>query len=434
MNEQLGKLYAELKQYASEDAERDGAGSLFQSFRARLIELARRVTEIVAAQTMQQFREWVRDTREKFVGIAGHIPGNVNTCISDLTTQTENNLAGSERRYAKKTIQLEKNKVLWERRFGPSLAANLDEPLQKNIYWVFGIVIFLVAIESVVNTPLFKDAAQNDLGVVGGALMAITVAMVNIGVSLLLAFAGHRFFYTNNYYRIFGVGMIFLFLVWAIAFNSFIAIARESLVVSTDPDSSNLYFVLLLALGIASAVIAFWKMWSFLDPYKKARQCIQDLDATREEFEWEVCAALIAEQDRCNDISAEIRQREVEIAARFQYDEADFSHLHSTAMAETNKIFESYYQEYCPMKVDPDPDRPTVTPKNAMEFGFGIADDDWSFFKEMKKLLNERIDMATQTWLPKLHDLLEKISDLIQRFKTVIRAKLLEWEKIAQPI
>ena len=103
-----------------------------------------------------------------------------------------------------------------------------------------------------------------------------------------------------------GPVMIGVFLLWAFGFNHLVAQYRESLLIAAEESSSTMNYVLLFALGAAVAGISFWKMWSFLDPFKQARKCLDDLQATKDNFKKSVCADLNNAQNRYNEISAQI--------------------------------------------------------------------------------------------------------------------------------
>ena len=420
-----------IKENATADAMLDGTGDRFQRFRLRLPMLARSVAEDNTASTVRSFREWADEFSQKFVKTAGDIPENSDIFVKQLEVQTAGNLAGATAQYSGKIIQLGKDKKLWERRFGPSLHTNLDKPPQKNAFLLAGLVLFLVAVESIANSQFFAEG--NQFGFVGGALKAIAISFGNILIPLGLAFFGHRWFYAHDSFRILGPVMIGVFLLWAFGFNYFVAQHRESLLITAGKNFNIMDSVLLFALGAAAAGFSFWKMWSFLDPFKQARKCMDDLRVTTEKFEEGVCSDLNNAQNRCNDVSAQIRQWEAEIPNKFRFEEANFSRANGETIGKTNRVFAIYYQQYCVMKVDPDPDEPIVTPENAAEYSAGITDADWRFFAEMKTLLHDQINTATQEWIPKLQDVLQEIIELIKRFNAVIVAKLLEWKAQAQP-
>ena len=417
---------ADIKRYAADDATVDGTDSLFQAFTARLVALADIITNKDAAGTAKKFHNWVDECRQKFEEMAEYIPSNPAIFVDNLEIRTQSNLTAAKAKYKTKITQLGKDKAAWEKHFGPSLQANLDESSHGNAYWLVGLILFLLAAESVANSQFFAEGSE--FGLLGGTLTAITVSFGNILIPLGLAFFGHRWFYRCDSYRVLGMVMIGLFFLWALGFNHLVAQYRESLLAAASQDSSTLNYVLLFALGTAVAGISFWKMWSFLDPYKQARKCVNNLKDAKKKFEQEVYADLGEMQDKCNNIDAEINRMKVGIPARFQKYEANFTHTHKSAIAGTNKIFASYYRQYCVAKVDPDPGEPVVTLENAEKYGVGITDADRHYLAEMKRLLSDQIATATKEWVQKLHDILDKINQLIRKFQTVITAQLQAWE------
>lgn len=420
----------EIQQHASADAMLDGTGSLFQAFNARLIAIAKIITTDSTEISVNKFREWTGENSQKFVQMAGDISDNSDIFVQSLETITLGNLAQADDAYSTKIIQLTKDKATWENRFGPRLQAHLSEPPQKNRYWLGGLVFILVAIESLANSQFFAEGSS--FGLLGGTLTAITISLGNVFIPLGLAFLGHLWFYRYDSYRALGVVMIVLFLIWALGFNHIVAQYRESLLTAASQDSSILNYVLLFTLGTTVAGFSFWKMWSFLDPYKQARKCLNDFKTAQEDFKKDVFADLTMAQNKYNDIGAEIGQMKAEISAGFQQDEANFSLVHNEVIDKINEVFSSYHLKYCVMKVNPDPELPVVTLENVSEYGGGITDANRRFFAEMKTLLDGQVDTAAQEWTPKLLDLLTKINALITRFQNVIIAKLLEWKTSAQ--
>ena len=358
--------------------------------------------------------------------MAGKIPGNLDNYIGGLETRTQGNLTAAQETHATKITQLGEDKSAWEKRFGPSLQTSLEESSQGNVYWLVGLVFFLLAAESVANSQFFAEGSE--FGLLGGTLTAITVSFGNVLIPLGLAFFGQRWFYRYDSYRALGMVMVGLFLLWAFGFNHLVAQYRESLLAAASQDSSTLNYVLLFALGVAVAGISFWKMWSFLNPYQQARKCVKDLEDAKEKFEQDVYADLSEAEKQCNSIEAEINQMEVDIPTRFQREEANFTRVHQAAIAATNEIFASYHGEYCVKKVDPDPKKPVVTLKNAEEYGVGITEAERVYLAEMNTLLSSQIATATEKWIQKLDDILARINQLIKKFQAVVTAQLQGWE------
>ena len=417
---------------ASKDATLDGTGSIFQSFKARLTQLAGMVTDNLVTGTVKEFGDWADKTRQNLESIAGEVPSKSDIFINSLDQATMSNLAVASSEYATKIVNLEKESRSWHKRF-PELTLNLDKPQEKNGFLLGGVIFILFVVESVINSQFF--AKGSEFGLLGGTLTAIAISSGNVLIPLGLALFGHRWFYQHDSYRSLGIVMIGLFLLWAFGFNHLVAQYRESLVLvagtvpgTDDIDSSTLNYVLLFALGAAVAGISFWKMWFFLDPFKHARKCIDDLNDAKEEFKNAVCDDLRVAEKRFNDINSEINKMGKIIPGKFEQTEAEFKHIHSNAIDKTNRLFSIYHSEYCVIKVDPDPDCPVITPETATEHNVGIRNADWVFFNDIKVLLNKSVDTATQEWVPKLDDILAKINDLIKRFTDVITARLLEWQ------
>ena len=418
---------ADIEEYAEKDAEIDGTDSLFQRFKARLTELAKIITKNATTSTVREFRDWVGNIRQKFETMSGDIPGSSDIYVTGLETKTRSNLTAAEAKYAAKIIQLGKDQSAWKKRFGPLLQINIDKHSKGSIALLIGLALILLAVESILNSQFF--AADSEFGLLGGTLTAITVSCGNVLIPMKLAFFGHRgFYHRDNSYRALGLVMIGLFLLWIFGFNHIVAQYRESLLAAAGQDSSTMNYVLLFALGFVVAGASFWKMWSFLDPYKQARDCENDLKDTKEEFERVVYKDLQDAQSKFESIETEIHQMEVGIPAGFKHHEIDFTRAHERAIAAINKVFAIYHRQYCVMKLDPDPEKPTLTLENMEQYNVGIKDADRNHLAEMKGLLSGLIATATDEWVQKLHALLEKINQLIRKFQTVVTAKMQAWK------
>ena len=418
---------ADIEEYAEKDAEIDGTDSSFQRFKARLTELAKIITKNATTSTVREFLEWVGNICPKFETMSGDILGSSDIYIKGLETKTQSNLTAAELKYKTKIIQLGKDQSAWNKRFGPSLQINIDEPSKGNLFWLIGLALILLAVESVLNGQFF--ATDSEFGLLGGTLTAITVSCGNVLIPMGLAFFGHRgFYHRDKSCRALGLVMIGLFLLWIFGFNHIVAQTRESLLAAAGQDSSTMNYVLLFALGFAVAGVSFGKMWSFLDPYKQARDCENDLKNNEAEFKRAVYKDLQDAQDKFESIETEIHQMEVGIPVGLKQHEIDFTRAHERAIAAINKVFTIYHRQYCVMKLDPDPEKPTLTLENMEQYNAGVKDADRNYLAEMKELLSGQIATATAEWVQKLHDLLDKINQLIRKFQPVVTAKMQAWK------
>ena len=155
---------------------------------------------------------------------------------------------------------------------------------------------------------------------------------------------------------------------------------------------------------------------------------MNDLENAKEKFEHEVYADLSEAENQCNRIESEINQMKVGIPNKFQKEESDFTRAHKGSITDTNRIFANYHRQYCKAKVDPDPERPVVTLENAEEYGVGITEAERNYLAEMKTLLIGQIATATKEWVQKLHDILDKINQLIRKFQPVVTVKMQAWK------
>lgn len=423
-----------LREYGYHDANVDNNNHPDTSaFSARLVELANAVNKIVVASTISDFRKWADDAKNKFQDMATSVPGNDHALlfqVNNLDIKTTTNLNNAKDKYANNIIQLSKDKIAWEKRFGAELFAKLGEPVNKNLLLLVGLVVFLLAVESMVNSQFFAQASE--LGLLGGTLTAITVSLANVLISPLFAFFGHRFFYRHDSYRYIGTVIIILFFTCALGFNYLVSRSRES-TLSVD-DSSIFNFVLLFALGFAVAVVSFSKMWFYLDPYKQARKSLDDLENARRNFRETTCADLVAAQEKYEDIEAEIKRQNATIPVQFQATEANYNRVHSEAVMRAKATFTNYHNQYAPPHRDPDPDCPEVTLESAGKYGVGITAAEWQFVANMKEILEEQRSVAKQEWIPLLQKILDQIVAIIKKFAAVITAVLADWSQDAQTI
>ena len=96
-------------------------------------------------------------------------------------------------------------------------------------------LIFLLAVGGVVLNAVFF---QNDAGLVGGAMVALGVSVVNVGGALLL---GHFFTYKNHAsppWRSFGWAMMVIFVVWTIFVNGVTSAFRHYYGLLDDPSAA----------------------------------------------------------------------------------------------------------------------------------------------------------------------------------------------------
>lgn len=429
-----------IKKLAAKDARTDGINDQFASFKAGLGLFAQICSQEKAASVVREFRQWTDLVQKKLVDMAGTVPNNLDFFIKNLDQATNGNLTAALAQYAQQIVALAKEKTAWFERFGPALAANVEAPPKKSAVMLAGLALFLVAVESSLNSRFF--AVGNEFGLAGGALFAVAVSLGNVLIPLGLAFLGHRWFYMHDANRAgkisnhsFGIAMIIAFLLWTLVFNILVAEYREHLSEknlsseSTGQDFTNLHYFLLFALGAAVCGLSFWKAWSFRDPFEKARKCWNDLQNARKNYENDAVIELTNARTTFSEMNTQINRWTVEFPFKFQMTEGDFKRVHGEAITRTEEIFAAYHRIYCLGKVDPKPDFPEVTAETVKALRIGVTEVNWTFFEDRKNAFNARLETATQEWTPAIQQCIEKIAELEEKYGTAIARMLTELEE-----
>ena len=404
----------ELRNYAFDDARLDGVSDQFQHFNNRLKHLAQVVNQNDVEETVNSFRLWA-DRYEQKIEQMG-----MNILDPELERRRlENNmqihLNNVENQLSDKIRQKQKEMSGWQKRFGESLQTHLAEPEKKNVVWLAGIVLILLAVESIANSRFFAETS--DLGLLGGTLAAITVSFGNVFVPLILAFFAHRWFYKPDFFKNVGIGIIVLFFLWVFGFNYLVAEYREELILEVGRNPSTLDYVLLFALGVIVGVISFWKMWTHYDPYQEARKCMNDLKEMRDNFSRTALQPLTRTRQQYDDQLSDMTVAPKEIVRILDDTRIYYSAASDNAIRDANKIISIYYGYYCIRKVDPDPPRPAVlTQDNAAQFGVGISIADWNLFETRNVRFNRFIDEDVKKWAEKIKEILHMIETIIERF------------------
>jgi len=149
-----------------------------------------------------------------------------------------------------------------------------------NLTLKIGILLALFAFEVVING--FFLAKGSELGYVGGAVEAFTFALLNVGVSFLIATVGVRELNHRNYFRKL-LGLVSLLGYVAVAFSLNLALAHYREVSgSLVPDAGREVLVrlrtmplaitdlkswLFFGLGLLCSLIAFADSFLIFDPY-----------------------------------------------------------------------------------------------------------------------------------------------------------------------
>jgi len=188
-----------------------------------------------------------------------------------------------------------------------------DATYPDSLWGHLSFVFAALALEAVLNAWFFK----NELGILGGALIALFVSIVNLVVA---AFLGVWFRYTNHVklnQRILGWSSLAVFLVWSIYFNALIstyrfhyqevamiagsaglvpslpelteafqkALGEATRVFLLDPPFRELESFLLFFVGVFLAIFAFYKGYTSDDPYPGYSKIFRPYDEAKKQIQ-----------------------------------------------------------------------------------------------------------------------------------------------------
>lgn len=141
--------------------------------------------------------------------------------------------------------------------------------------WHLAILFFSMLVEGVANMSFFPQ----DLGLIGGFTTAFLVSLANVAVCFVVGWIFLRQVnHVKLYRKLLGGGVFVLTLVLIFGLHSSVAQFRELAVrtpdatffnaLTFDPRGlSDVESLLLLAIGWVISVVAFWKGYTFDDPY-----------------------------------------------------------------------------------------------------------------------------------------------------------------------
>ncbi len=412
----------EINKWAQEDAQNDNATGFterFPSFDGRLNLIVQTHTGTITQEFVETFQSRTDKLRNEFTDLAAQIVNDPKTFVDRVIAQINAAIAAADKQFAPKITSLQRELSEWEKRFKSGFHDGIANPKKQNIVWHWGIILFLLAVEVVLNSRFFAETSE--FGLLGGTLAAVTVSVVNVGVPIIVAFFCHKMIYSKSQtFRVFGT----LFATTAIAavailFNYEVAEYRERLLqIAERPPSSMPEYVALLAIGGGIAIISFWKMFSFMDPFTRPRRCHNNKEKAIANY---TNAALKSVSDAQSQV-AEAQEKIATLVDRtqnaIQRERANFEVKCAEAIRQSNAKIGYYHLKYCPVKADPDPPPPEL--------------DDSSYnFASAKKLVDDTIadlsdscTKAQDTWRPLLDDTMQKLVETNKRFQAVVVAHI----------
>jgi len=166
----------------------------------------------------------------------------------------------------------------------------------------YGLLLFIVVLETIINSYFFARAS--DFGLLGGAMQAAMVSIVNVAWSFIMAVIAYRaLHYRSAFKKLAGMVGVTVHIVTAIVINLAVAHYRDLIAINPDAamqltlekmrqaplELETLDAALLLIIGCAISVISVWKGYTFDDRYpgygeqhRKYRAALRRYRATRD--------------------------------------------------------------------------------------------------------------------------------------------------------
>ena len=411
----------EVSQWAQEDATNDnaqGSEHHFPSFNRRVQYIVDKYIGTITQDFMDDFQSRFDLLQNGLSSIAGRVLANPQTYVQEIVANVNADIAAAEKQYAPKITALQREREEWAERFQSGFHDGIANPKKQNIVWHWGVILFLLAVEVILNSRFFAETSE--YGLLGGTMAAVVVSVVNVGLPILIGYFTHKLYYSKGHLlKYCGLFLATLLVVFAALFNFEVAEYRDQLLINGGKPPSPLpeYFAL-LAIGGGIAVISFWKMFSFMDPYLQARRCHQNREKVMEEYKSAALNSITDAQTTVKNVLKDISTRVTEAEQTIKIEKARFEFSCSQAIRHCNAMIGFYHLKYCPMKADPDPEEPEL----------GDAEYD---FSSARGLVSNRIEnleeycrKATGEWQPVLQEADESLVSTQQRFQAVVVANI----------
>ena len=329
----------DLDRWAQQDAQNDnakGSEHNFPSFDGRVQYIVQQYIETINQNFMDDFRSRFTDLLDGFTNIVDRLTSTPQTYVKDIVNRVNTNIATADKRYAPNIASLQRELSDWEVRFPSGFHNGIANPKKQNAVWHWGVILFLLAVEVILNSRFFAETSE--YGLLGGTMAAVVVSVVNVGLPILVGYFTHKLYYSKERsYRIIGLVLAALLVVFAAVFNYEVAEYRDHLLVNGGKPPSPLpeYFALLV-IGGGIAVISFWKMFSFPDPFLRPRRCYQSKNDLVKDYENVSLKSIRDAQrtvsDTLQDVATQIQKAEQAIGS----EKANFEFCCSRAIQNCN--------------------------------------------------------------------------------------------------
>ena len=412
---------SELNQWAQEDAQNDnakGAEREFPSFDGRVQHIVQNYTATITTNFIDGFQSRTSRLRNEFTNIAGRLVGDPQTYVQETINDVNIAISSAENQCAPKITDLQRELADWEARFKSGFHNGIANPKKQNAIWHWGVVLFLLAVEVILNSRFFAETSE--YGLLGGTMAAVTVSVVNVGLPILVGYFTHKLYFSKGHIQR-GAGLFFsiLLVIFAAVFNYEVAEYRDRLMISAGKSPSSLpeYFSL-LAIGGAIAVISFWKMFTFMDPFLRPRHCHYSRESAISDYENIALKSIREAQQRISDTLMDISISIDKAQNAIQSEKAGYEFRCSEAVRECTRKIGYYHLKYCPVKVDPDPEMPELGQE---QYDFSSAQH---LVIDTIRNLEENCARANDEWQPLMKETRQSLVSIHQRFQAVVVANI----------
>lgn len=157
---------------------------------------------------------------------------------------------------------------------------------ESNIVFLVGLVVLLIAAESLFNSRLFAEA--DAFGLVGGANLAVIVSVINVLPPLILGILATKSRASIAVPLLVWRIVCLIAIGYAVVINAIIWVLRNNKIAETDGVVDTSQSSVLFLVGIVAAGVAFWKGWDFPDLYAKVRKIQEQMENTKKNLYAEI--------------------------------------------------------------------------------------------------------------------------------------------------
>ena len=412
---------AELDQWAQEDAHGDnvrGAQFEFPSFDGRVQHIIQHYIAIVTTEFINGFQSRTESLQNKFTNIAGRLVGDPQTYIKETENHSHAAIHTAEKRFAAKITNLQRELIDWEVRFKSGFHNGIENPKKQNHAWHWGTILFLLAVEVILNSRFFAETSE--YGLLGGTMAAIAVSVVNVGLPILVAYFTHKLYFSKSTIpKTAGLFLVIALVVFAAVFNYQVAEYRNHLLILAGKPPSELpEYLALLAIGSTIAVISFWKMFSFMDPFLRPRRCHENQQSAVKDYKDIALKPIKDAQETIGGVLQDLAIQVDKTQKTIQRERDSFEFKCSETIKECTAKIGYYHLKYCPAKIDPDPQMPELGEE---QYDFSSAQE---LVLRTIRDLEENCQQAKEEWQPALEKIRHSLASTHQRFQASVVAHI----------